>query len=113
MLFIQFSFSQDSTTIQNIDKNWAIQKIPTVLESNDVSVFNKKNIANTDVTRMSLDKSEKPIYMMQGKKVGEFELNGIDPKDIEKLQMYKGETAIMRYGEEAKNGAIVITLKKK
>ena len=37
----------------------------------------------------------------------------IDPNTIDKLEVFKGEKAIMRYGERAKNGAIVITLKKK
>ena len=50
---------------------------------------------------------------MNGKRISEIELKGIDPKDIEKLEVYKGEIAIIRYGAEAKDGAVVITLKKK
>ncbi|MBC7407489.1 MAG: hypothetical protein H7339_03790 [Arcicella sp.] len=50
---------------------------------------------------------------MNGKRISEIELKGIDPKDIEKLEVYKGEKAIIRYGAEAKDGAVVITLKKK
>ena len=51
--------------------------------------------------------------MMDGKRISEIELKGIEPKDIEKLDVYKGEKAVMRYGEDAKDGAVVITLKKK
>ena len=54
-----------------------------------------------------------PIYMIYGKEISELELKKIDPNTIDKLEVFKGEKAIMRYGERAKNGAIVITLKKK
>jgi TonB family protein len=54
-----------------------------------------------------------PIYMMNGRRIYDVELKGIDPKDIEKLEVFKGEKAVMRYGEQARDGAIVITLKKK
>ena len=54
-----------------------------------------------------------PIYMIDGKEISEFEINKIDPKMIDKMEVFKGEKAIMRYGEKAKNGAVIITLKKK
>ena len=52
-----------------------------------------------------------PLYIVDGMEV--FNVNGIDPKTIEKMEMFKGEKAYVRYGDKAKNGAVVITLKKK
>jgi hypothetical protein len=37
----------------------------------------------------------------------------INPKDIEALEVWKGEKAIEKFGENGKNGAIIITLKEK
>jgi TonB family protein len=79
----------------------------------DGTIINSGNIVITDKSKTGLDDSKKPIFMMDGKEINEFELKSLDVNSIEKLDVYKGETAIMRYGEKAKDGAIVITLKKK
>jgi TonB-dependent Receptor Plug Domain len=90
-------------------------KLPTVMEfkTKDGTIINSGNIVITDKSKTGLDDSKKLIYMMDGKRISEIELKGIDPKDIEKLDVYKGEKAVVRYGEDARDGAIVITLKKK
>ncbi|MEA5460344.1 TonB family protein [Arcicella sp. LKC2W] len=54
-----------------------------------------------------------PIYMVDGKEMSDFMIKNIDAKTIEKMEVFKGEKAIMRYGEKAKNGVVVITTKKK
>ena len=41
-----------------------------------------------------------------------FDINTIDPNDIYRIEVLKGESAIMSYGEDAGNGAIVVNLKK-
>lgn len=53
-----------------------------------------------------------PIYILNGKKISEKKLKKIDKHDIESVNVYKGKTAIEKYGEKAKNGVIEITLKK-
>jgi Spy/CpxP family protein refolding chaperone len=37
----------------------------------------------------------------------------IDPKDIEAIEVWKGDKAIEKFGQNGKNGAIIITLKEK
>mgnify|MGYP006171858365 FL=1 len=39
-------------------------------------------------------------------------LASINPNDIQSIEVLKGESATKRFGEKAKNGAIIITLKK-
>ena len=89
--------------------------MPVVIEfkSQDKTIINFGNIVITDNSKTGLNNSKNVIYMMGGKRVTEIKLKGIDSKDIEKLNVYKGENAVMRYGEEARDDAIVITLKKK
>jgi hypothetical protein len=99
----------------NLDSLASSPKLPAVMEfkAKDGTIINSGNIVITDKSKTGLDDSKKPIFMMDGKEINEFELKSLDVNSIEKLDVYKGETAIMRYGEKAKDGAIVITLKKK
>ncbi|MFN3998036.1 hypothetical protein [Algoriphagus sp.] len=57
-----------------------------------------------------------PIYYTKNKN-GTFEqvfdVQSIDPKNIESLEVLKGETASIRFGEKGKNGIIIFTLKDK
>lgn len=54
-----------------------------------------------------------PLYILDGSEVPSLKLEKIDPNTIEKVDVLKDEKAIMRYGEKAKNGVIIITSKKK
>ncbi|CAM3536820.1 M56 family metallopeptidase [Zobellia roscoffensis] len=54
-----------------------------------------------------------PVYYVDGVKKSKLEIGMIPPSDIESTHVYKKEMAIILYGEEATNGVIVITLKKK
>ena len=105
---VPIAFQLANETKIKIDKE-EFPKLPAVLEfNNDRSVTNNGNI------KMGSYKDSPPlIYMNSGEEISEFELNKIDPKTIESMDVYKGEKAIIRYGEKAKNGAVVITLKKK
>jgi hypothetical protein len=56
---------------------------------------------------------EKPVYYLKTKKGMEefFDFDNINPNDIESIEVLKGDSAIIKFGEKAKNGAIIITLK--
>ena len=55
----------------------------------------------------------KPRFVIDGKVMElDFDLKEVDPKTIESMEVLKDETAIEKYGEIAKNGVIVINLKK-
>jgi TonB family protein len=52
-----------------------------------------------------------PLIILDGVKyIGE--LSAIDPSTIEKMEVLKDEETIKKYGDEAKNGVILITSKK-
>ncbi|RFP66517.1 hypothetical protein D0N36_03985 [Hymenobacter lapidiphilus] len=52
-----------------------------------------------------------PLYIVDGKVIDAFQLSDISPDQIEAVNVLKGNTAIARYGEKAKDGAILITTK--
>jgi TonB family protein len=112
---INFEFAKETKVKITKKDNEEFPKLPAVMEfkAKDGTIINSGNIVITDKSKTGLDDSKKLIYMMDGKRISEIELKGIDPKDIESLDVYKGEKAVVRYGEEARDGAIVITLKKK
>jgi TonB family protein len=112
---INFYLDDESKVKINKNDKEEFPKLPAVLEfkTKDGIIINSENIVISGKSSKGLDGSKKPLVMIEGKEMSEFELKGIDPKDVEKMEVYKGETAIMRYGEKAKDGAIVITLKKK
>jgi TonB family protein len=114
---VPINFELDGEPKLKINKNDKedFPKLPAVMEfkTKDGTIINNRNIVIMDKSKTGLGDSKKLIYMMDGKRIGEIELKGIEPNDIEKLDVYKGENAVMRYGEDAREGAIVITLKKK
>jgi TonB-dependent SusC/RagA subfamily outer membrane receptor len=57
--------------------------------------------------------SEKPLMIIDGKEAeDETSMNAIDPNHIKSVEVLKGDAAIEKYGEKAKNGVILITTKK-
>lgn len=53
-----------------------------------------------------------PLIVVDGEKMPEdFKVNSIDPNDIESISVLKDKTATDIYGEEGKNGVIIITKK--
>jgi N-acetylmuramoyl-L-alanine amidase len=54
-----------------------------------------------------------PLYIVDGKITGYAEMNGINPNDIESINVLKGDGAISKYGDKAKDGVVEITMKKK
>jgi len=60
------------------------------------------------------NETAKPLIVVDGEEKGpDFEMNSINPGDIASVNVWKGEKAIEKFGEKAKNGVIEITLKKK
>ena len=75
----------------------------------------EKLVIKEDAKRIvvEMDLEEDPLVVVDGK-VFESNLNDIKPETIESVKILKKEEAVKIYGEEAaKNGVIVITLKKK
>ena len=80
-----------------------------------VSVFKGKK-ANTIYKNIIIDldnnDSEKPLIIVDGEESKE-DLEKIDPDNIKSINVLKGDNAIEKYGDKAKDGVIEITTKKK
>lgn len=55
--------------------------------------------------------SEQPLFIINGKKVKVPMVEKIDPKDILKINVLKGASALEKYGSEATNGVVEIIMK--
>ena len=54
----------------------------------------------------------KPLFIVDGKVMDGEKVYSLNPKTIERYYMQNGQEAIEKYGEKAKDGVILITLKK-
>jgi TonB-dependent SusC/RagA subfamily outer membrane receptor len=70
--------------------------------------FNPIRIKSTNEKEM-----ETVLYILDGKRIKYTEVNSINPNDIQKINVLKGESAKTIYGDDGKNGAIIIETKKK
>lgn len=69
-------------------------------------------IATTQESSGNQLKNEKPIIVLDGEIMDkDFSLDTVDPNSIEKIEILKDEKATEKYGEKAKDGAIIITKK--
>jgi len=55
---------------------------------------------------------DQPLMIVDGKEIEGGSLEDIDPETIETVNVYKGDKAIEKYGDKAKNGVVVIKTKK-
>jgi len=53
-----------------------------------------------------------PLFFVDGKEIENGKIEDIDPNNIKSMNVLKGEMAIKKYGEKAKNGVIEIITKK-
>lgn len=67
--------------------------------------------------QVSTANAGQPLYILDGKNLGKVSEGGenpiakLDPNQIQAITVLKGESAITQYGEEAREGVIVITTK--
>ena len=54
----------------------------------------------------------RPLFVVDGKIMDGKEVYAINPKTIERFYMQDGQEAIKKYGDKAKDGVVIITLKK-
>ncbi|GLU44038.1 M56 family metallopeptidase [Allomuricauda sp. NBRC 101325] len=58
------------------------------------------------------DGKDEPLYFIDGKKAKSEDVKKLDHSNIESMNVFKGNTAIEKYGKKAKNGVVEITMKK-
>lgn len=61
---------------------------------------------------VGLDKENQPLYFVDGVPAQQTSLKYINPNQIEKIEVLKGEKAIKKHGKKAKNGVVEIYIKK-
>lgn len=57
-------------------------------------------------------KSAQPLYRIDGQRKTAEEVQDLDPNQIQSIDVLKGAAALKAFGEEGKNGAVLILLKK-
>jgi hypothetical protein len=62
---------------------------------------------------LSINENNQPLYVVDGKTITNKQFQQIDAKNIKDIKVLKGRDAISKYGAKGKNGAIIITLKRK
>ena len=80
---------------------------------NGVIEIIKKNGEATDVIMIkeTPDTATNPVYFVDGKETSKDEMKKIPPNSIESINVFKGESAINKFGKKGKNGIIEIFLK--
>jgi TonB family protein len=74
--------------------------------------LNGEDTAPSVISIRKTDGAGDPLIYLDGEKfIGE--ISSIDPSTIESMEVLKDEAAVRKYGEEAKNGVILIKTKKK
>jgi len=92
---------------------YAVQNV-----ENDNSILNDKlsgKIAGINVVLRgysSMKNADKPLYVVDGIAMDDFNPGSIKPEDIENLEVIKGLAANALYGTRAANGVVVISTKK-
>jgi N-acetylmuramoyl-L-alanine amidase len=67
----------------------------------------------TPEERVKQETEKKPLYIIDGKIQSQLnDINSLDPTEIESISVLKGENAVSKYGEAAKNGVVEINMKK-
>ena len=76
----------------------------------DIVVIKKSDKKNKIVFKVNKDKN--PLIVLDGKTYTKSKLEDTDLGDVESINIIKGEEALKKYGEKAKDGVIEITTKK-
>lgn len=62
--------------------------------------------------KVKLSKPDNPLIFLDGQEVSDFDMDSIDPKEIESVNVVKDKSKIEKYGDKAKDGVIFIKTKK-
>ncbi len=73
------------------------------------SLFAQAQNDKPSAEKVPIVKSAMPLFMIDGIKKSKLDIN---PETIEKMEVVKKEVAIALYGEDGRNGVIVVTTKR-
>ena len=116
---IECGYLTNPADVDFISKNENQKKIArNILDA--IEKFGDQNLADnnisisefTDTTPANKISSPEPLFVVDGKIVSKEEATAIDHKNIDSVNILKGENAIKKYGEKGKNGVVEIAKKK-
>lgn len=94
-------------------------KVIGIKDNNDQNSVKVIGIDGGDMKDMpkgslfNLDSAQRPLYIIDGVKMGkDFDASQIKPENIESISVLKKKSSTDVYGEEGKNGVMLITTKK-
>ncbi|MCL8538448.1 hypothetical protein M9991_16395 [Chryseobacterium gallinarum] len=102
LIFIGF------TALYSQETKPEIEKVQNVISTDP---FNRN--PSLKIGTPVLTPEKRPLVLLDDKKISIEELRAIKPESIETVNTFIAKEAIEKYGEDAKNGAIVFTTKKK
>jgi bla regulator protein BlaR1 len=121
---VWISKSGDSTKVRTVkvieveemhdgEKHVIVKKIHKDGEDVDIIVETSGDIHKSENKIVfSSEDGEKPLMIVDGKEVEGQRIEDFDTDTIESINIYKGDKAIEKYGDKAKNGVIIIKTKK-
>lgn len=112
----------DFQSLKNMDKN-QIENIHILKGQEATALYAQKaqngliviqtKSGNSSKKSKNEPENEPKLYLIDEKEVEKSQLDKISPDQIEKVEVFKGEKTIEKYGEKAKNGVISVKLRKK
>ncbi|TVZ60363.1 beta-lactamase regulating signal transducer with metallopeptidase domain [Flavobacteriaceae bacterium MAR_2010_105] len=91
--------------VDKAKKVWTNKKDDVEVYEFDSKGENKFFISNTD--------GKEPLYILNGKEITKKEMDEVNPDNIDKVEVFKGDKATEKYGDKGKNGVVLITTKEK
>ncbi|MEY8869168.1 M56 family metallopeptidase [Meridianimaribacter flavus] len=93
------------------DNVWVTKDVKTIVltdeDGKDVEIIASENGNNSFAYS-----NGNPLFILDGKEISRKELKDIDPKTIKEVEVLKGEKAVEKYGDKAKDGVVIIITKK-
>ena len=96
--------TKETLTVDEAKKRKLIREDAQAINNNAV----KKKDPNS--RSMQINGADKPLYYVDGKKFTG-NLNKLDPGKIHSVNVLKGESAVLKYGDDGKNGVVEINSK--
>ncbi len=96
-------------TLQSFSKDEEASKLNEVVVTGYGAVGSSANIRLRGIA--SINKSNEPLYIVNGTEMSASEATKINPNSIKKIDVLKDANALSIYGARGANGVIVITLK--
>ncbi|TBN00403.1 M56 family peptidase [Hyunsoonleella flava] len=89
----------------------------------DIIVIKEKSNGKEDKRIINIEKKSKmivrtkdgtqPLFIVDGKELKRSKFKNLEPDDIEKIYVLKGDSATEKYGDKGKNGVVEVITKKK